>query len=267
MPEIRSMKADDWDQLQEIDVEIFPDDALEEDWFRKRVERDGCFVLVRDGQIVGNLIVARFGADEGHLGRIGVAKSQQGKGYGSMLMEYAIDWFRKEGGIGEVHLYTQDFNKTAQSLYKKFGFRKSGTTWHYFVPFDSIQPKNDCTCQEIQESEIESVAEMFPSLPAEQIRRFMTYEEFQVLTLKDRGGNIQGVCRFTPSFPGCFPFEIAATGLFDDFINGIERFSLPENDYVRVTFTNLPMLAALCEKRNYRLHHKLFKMALHLEES
>ena len=264
MPEIRPMKAEDWTQLHEMDVEIFPDDSLQEDWLKKRVERDGCFVLIQDGQIVGNLIVARFGEDEGHLGRIGIAKSQQGKGYGSMLMEYAIDWFRREGEIREVHLYTQDFNKTAQSLYKKYGFKKSGTTWHYFVPHDSVKPKNKHTCQEIQESEIELVGKMFPSLPVKQIRRFLTYEEFHVLTLKDKDGNIQGACRFTPSFPGCFPFEITELDCFDDFIAGMKKFSLSEYDYCRITFTDIPELAELCEDREYRLHHRLHKMTLSL---
>lgn len=264
MPEIRPMRLEDWTQLHEMDIQIFPDDSLQQDWFEKRVERDGCFALVQGDQIVGNLIVTRFGADEGHLGRIGVAKSQQGKGYGSMLMEYAIDWFRKEGGIREVHLYTQDFNKTAQSLYKKYGFRRSGTTWHYFVPYDSVKPKNTYTCQDINEKEIETAGKMFPSIPAEQIRRFLTYKEFHVLTLKDKDGNIQGACRFTPSFPGCFPFEITGLDCFDDFIAGMKKFSLPEYDYCRITFTDIPELGELCEDRGYRLHHRLHKMTLTL---
>ncbi len=265
MPDIRPMKAEDWEQIHEMDLEIFPDDPIEEDWFRKRVEREGCFVLDQDDQIIGNLIVSRFGVDAAHLGRIGIAKSKQGKGYGSMLMAYAIEWFQKKGEIREVHLYTQDFNETAQNLYKKYGFRRVGTTWHYFVPYDSTEPRNKYTCQEIQESEIELVGQKFTSLPTEQIRRFLTYEEFRVLTLKDNEGNIEGACRFTPSFPGCFPFEVTSVECFDDFMVGLLDFKLPEHDYCRVTFTDIPELVELCEKRNYRLHHRLHKMALTID--
>jgi GNAT superfamily N-acetyltransferase len=261
------MKLEDWDSFHEMDEEIFSDDPVEEDFFRKRVGCDGFFALTQEGQIVGNLIVAPYGNDEGHLGRIGVAKKYQNKGLGSMLMDYAIDWFQKQDCVLNVHLYTQDFNKSAQALYKKYGFVRSGTTWHYFVPFDSLQPKNKYSCQEIKEEEIDIVGSKFPSLPAEQIRRFLSYEEFLVLTLKDQNGSIQGACRFTPSFPGCFSFEMTTTECFDDFISGMKEFSLPEYNYVRATFTNLPELAKLCEKRNYRLHHRLSKMLLDLNRT
>jgi len=248
-----------------MDAEIFPDDPLEERFFLKRIEREGCFTLLLDGKIVGNLIVARYGKDGGHLGRIGVAKAHHNKGLGSVLLECAIDWFQQQGGIREVHLYTQDFNKPAQTLYKKYGFERSGTTWHYFVPFNSLQPLNRYSCQKIQENEIDSVGDRFPSMPPEQIRGFLTYEENLVLTVKDQYGDIQGACRFTPSFPGCMPFEITSLECFDDFLMGIKELSLPEYDYCRVTFTDIPQLAKLCEDRGYRLHHRLHKMSLSLE--
>jgi GNAT superfamily N-acetyltransferase len=259
---VRLMADEDWKQLHKMDLEIFPDDVLDEEWFKKRVQKDGCFVLDLEGCISGYLVVARYGMDEGHLGRIGVAKMSQGKGYGSVLMQYALDWFRNQEGIRSVHLYTQDFNSVAQELYKKFGFRRSGTTWHFFVPYKTLKPTREYTCQGIEEDEIESAGRRFPSLPAEQIKRFLTHEEFRVLTLKDRNGSIVGVCRFTPSFPGCMPFEIADTSYFDDFAAGVRRFGLPEYDYVRITFTNMPELARLCEKRGYHLHHRLYKMTL-----
>ena len=264
MPDIRPAKSEDWDEFHVMDLEVFPDDAMKEDWFKKRTERDGSFVLIQDDRIIGNLIVARFGDDEAHLGRIAVAKSHQGKGFGSMLMEYAIDWFRKQGGIRVAHLYTQDFNESAQGLYKKYGFKRSGTTWSYYVPYDSVEPNKKHTCQKIQKEEIDSVGSRWSSLPPEQIRRFLATEEQDVLTLKDMEGNIEGVCRFTPSFPGCFPFEITSLDCFDDFLAGLMEFKLPEHDYLRVTFTDLPDLANLCDKREYRLHHRLHKMSLAL---
>jgi predicted GNAT family acetyltransferase len=216
-----------------------------------------------DDKIIGNLIVARFGKEEGYLNRIGVAKEHQGKGFGSKLMEYAIDWFRQEGGIKTVHLHA-DLNEAAQGMYRKHGFTKIGTTWHYFVPFDSLEPIQKYTCHEIQDDEIDSVGSRFPSIPPETIRRFLTNEKQHVLTLKDENENIAGVCRFTPGFPGCFPFEITNIDCFDDFVFGIKEFSIPEYDYCRVTFTDIPELADLCEKRDYRIHHILYKMSLEL---
>jgi ribosomal protein S18 acetylase RimI-like enzyme len=264
MPNIRPMKAEDWEEFHKMDVEIFPDDAMEEESFRKRVDGDGCFVLTLDGQIIGNLIVNRFGKDGGYLGRIGVVEAHRGKGFGSVLLDYALDWFHKEGGIRTVQLQA-DLNEAAQGLYKKYGFKKAGTTFHYFVPYDSVEPQQKYTCQEIQEDEIESVGKQFSSIPAEVIRRFLASDDYHVLTLKDMNGNIEGVCRFTPSFPGCFPFEITSVDCFDDFVAGLMEFKLLEHDYCRVTFTDIPELAELCEKREYRLHHRLHKMSLQLE--
>ena len=264
MPHIRPMKADDWEGFQKLDLEVFPRDPVKEGWFVKRTQQPGCFALVQDGEIIGQLFVTRFGADEAHLGRIGVAKAHQGKGYGSMLLDCAVRWFQKEGGIRAAHLYTEDYNEVAQGLYKKYGFKRIGTTWHYFVPYDSVEPKYKYTCHEIKEEEVDSVAKTFPSIPAEVIRRYVAHEKDVFIVLKDKEGSIQGACRFTPSFPGCMPFEITKLECFDDFVAGLKEFKLQEHDYCRVTFTDNQELADLCQERGYRLHHRLHKMELTL---
>lgn len=261
---VRRMQETDWDSIHRIEVEIFPDDPMNNEWFMKRLDRDGCFALEDRNQVIGLLIVAPFGEDEGHLGKIGVAASHQGKGYGKILMQHAIQWFKSHGNIRKVHLYTQDHNSTAQGLYRSFGFQISGTTWHYFIPFGSLTPRGQHTCQKIEEKEIDSVGKKYPALPAAQIRRFMEYDEHLVLTLKDNVGTIHGVCRFTPEFPGCFPFLIDRQELLDDFIYGVKAFGLQKYDYVRLTFTDYPMIAEVCENRGYKLHHRLFKMTLDL---
>ncbi|MFW9904314.1 MAG: GNAT family N-acetyltransferase [Candidatus Thorarchaeota archaeon] len=260
-PVIRPMTIYDWDGFHKSDREIFPDDSILENWFNKRVQRDGFFALEKHGQIIGQLILALFGENEGHIGRIGIDKEHQGEGYGDLLMEYAIKWFRKYKVVKQVHLYTQDHNKVAQNLYKKCGFRISGDTWHYFIPYDSLNPLNIYTCQEILEDEIDPVGEKYAdTLPAAQIRRFQSSVDFHVLTLKNTEGEIVGACRFTPSFPGCFPFVLDNLDSFDDFLFGLKPFSLPDYNYYRITFTDYPKLAQICEERKYKLHHRLYKM-------
>ncbi len=264
-PVIRPMTVEDWPIFHKFDIKNFPDDSIAEDWFKKRVEREGFFALDLNSHIVGQLILALFGDDEGHLGRIGVDENHQGEGYGNLLMKHAIEWFQKHKVIKQIHLYTQDHNTVAQNLYMKSGFIVSGSTWHFFVPFDSLRPLNIYTCQEILEDEIDPVGEKYAdTLPAAQIKRFLTYDEFHVFTLK-YNDDIVGACRFTPSFPGCFPFVLDDIVSFDDFMVGLKPYSLPDYDYIRVTFTDYPNLAQLCEKRKYKLHHRLFKMTLALD--
>ena len=260
-PNIRKMELDDWNEFHVHDIEIFPDDSIQEAGFESLLERNECFVLEDKDEMVGHLCISRFGENESHLARIGVSKKHQRKGYGKLLMQHALDWFNNQGDIVKVHLYTQHDNHAAQSLYKQFGFSTVGTTWHYFVPFETLKPTGVFTCQKLQKDEIEHAGQLYPSLPAVQIERFLSRDEYLVLTVKDRDGVIQGVARFTPSFPGSFPFEISTIDGFDDFLLGMKEFSLPEYDYVRVTFTDNHELAELCASREYRLHHKLFKMS------
>ncbi|MFX1342858.1 MAG: GNAT family N-acetyltransferase [Promethearchaeota archaeon] len=264
-PHIRPMRKEDWNPLSKLDVEIFPEDSLSENEFQRMVDSQRMFALESESkQLIGYLYVAPFGDDTGIIGRIGVTKTQQKKGLGSQLMQYAINWFQEQGGIRKVILNTQDFNMAAQKLYTKFGFRTVGTTWHYFVPFNTIQPQGRYTCHEITAKEINSVSTLYPeTMPASQIHRWLENNLF-VFTLKTATKKIIGACRFTPDFPGAFPFNLEVVEAFDDFIEGIRTFSLPAFDYVRVTFTDNFELAKLMEHRKYKLHHRLYKMELKL---
>lgn len=254
------MKDDDWMEFEKLDEELFPSDRVGQESFTTQVDRGAFFALESDDRMVGMLSLAKFGEDAGHLGRIGVSKSVQNRGLGAKLMEYAMDWFRNEK-ISNAILYTQDHNKHAQHLYKKFGFKIIGTTWHYFVPFRTINSSGKYLCESIQDGEIEAVGEKYGEyLPAAQIRRFLETDDFHVLVLKNKEKDIVGACRFTPAFPGCFPFQIDSIDCFDDFISCLKPYGLPEFDYVRLTFTDNEDLAALCYERGYEIHHKLFRM-------
>lgn len=259
---IRPMNSEDWGAYRQIDEGIFPNNLTSEESFNKLLEKEGFYALEVDDDMAGVLIVNRFGDHEGHLQRIGVAKDYQGNGYGKALMEHALEWFR-DRDCESVHLYTQDFNNVAQSLYTQFGFEIAGTSWHYFVPFDSINPKGKCTCRDISEEEIEEVGQRYETeLPAAQIMRYLYAGRYHILVLKGHSGELKGACRFSPNFPGCFPFLIEDVSCFDDFVAGVEPFGLPKFNYVRVTFTDYPRLADLCENRDYELHQRLYKMRL-----
>jgi len=264
---LRPMREEDYEALHEMEQDIFKEDSVTRDQFINSVSTRYFVALEVEGEIAGELTLSRYGSDEGVLNRIGVAKSFQRKGLGTYLMNHALDWFQKEGDIKVVHLYTQDYNKTAQSLYKKFDFTVTGTTWHYIVPFATIKPEGRYSCQHIQENEIDFVGEKYPTLPAAQIRNYLEDKvtKYYILTLKNNEGEIQGAARFTPSYPGSFPFEINGKDGFDDFMKGIEKLSLLEFDYVRTVFTDNQELAELCDERNYHLHHKLYKMSHKME--
>ncbi|MFX0054758.1 MAG: GNAT family N-acetyltransferase [Candidatus Hermodarchaeota archaeon] len=257
---IRLIREDDWPEFQVIDAELFPDDLMSNESFSRAISRGAFFALESDTRLIGMLVVSKFGEGAGHLGRIGVSKSMQNKGFGTILMEYAMDWFRNEN-LTQAILYTQDHNKHAQHLYRKFGFEIIGTTWHYFVPFKTLTPTGEYRCEPIHDEEIDFVGRKYHDyLPAAQIGRFLESEDFLVFVLKNRDSDIVGACRYTPSFPGCMPFRIDNLDGVDDFIHGLEEHSLPKYDYIRLTFTDNEDLANLCHSRGYKLHHRLFRM-------
>jgi ribosomal protein S18 acetylase RimI-like enzyme len=261
---IRPLKDDDFDaflKYQEVGS------VDEETWgrFQRLVQGDAFFGLFVDGLLIGHLNLLPFGDDSSHFQGVYILSEHRGKGYGNLFMEHALEWYREQGSIRKVHLYTEQTNKVAQNLYKKYGFEITSEAWHFFVPFDSLSPQNKHGCEEIQEDEIDVVGASFESaMPASYIRRNLSSERTRMIKLVDGKGDIAGVCRLNPNFPGCFPFAIGEVDVFDDFIEGLREFSSDEFDYVRVTFFGIPELANLCKSRKYQLHHELFRMTRRL---
>ncbi|MFX1565639.1 MAG: GNAT family N-acetyltransferase [Promethearchaeota archaeon] len=259
---IRPMRNDDLTTFQQIDAKIFDvNDQLSEEFFLQRVQMPGFFALeTKTGGQIGYLILGQFSDEIGHLGRIGVKKSMQSQGIGSYLMEFALNWFLQQEKIQEVQLYTQVDNLHAQGLYKKFGFQVIGQTLHYFVPFDSLTAKGSFSLQLAQPEEFSRIADLFPkALPIGAIRRYHKKEQ-PIYILRDVSDNIVGAARFTPSFPGCFPFELNTILGFDDFVFGFQPLCVPPSEFLRITYHENEQLAQLCETRHYKLHHRLFRM-------
>ena len=59
---LRSMTNNDWDILHEMEQEIFEEDQLRKDHFINTVKKGNYFAMEIDGQIFGELNVARFGS-------------------------------------------------------------------------------------------------------------------------------------------------------------------------------------------------------------
>jgi RimJ/RimL family protein N-acetyltransferase len=113
---VRPVRLEDWEAYHQFDEEIFPEDAMRRERFDSRIGLGEFFVVESsDSRIIGQLSVGKFGENDAHLGRIGVAKSMQNKGLGTKLMKAALDWFNKEN-IHRAILYTQDYNTVAQHL-------------------------------------------------------------------------------------------------------------------------------------------------------
>src|SRR5881275_2898436 len=91
--------------------------------------RGRVFVLRRDGVIVGmiNLLFTISTAEGGFvilLEDLVIHKEYQGKGYGSKLLQYAID-FAKQKNFLRITLLTDRTENVAQAFFRKHGFVES----------------------------------------------------------------------------------------------------------------------------------------------
>lgn len=57
---------------------------------------------------------------------IAIAPQYQGRGYGTEVINWALDWAFRYGNYHRVHLGTVSYNERAQHLYKKLGFVEEG---------------------------------------------------------------------------------------------------------------------------------------------
>jgi GNAT superfamily N-acetyltransferase len=96
--------------------------------------RDGLWLAVRDGQIVGSVAIdgSHAGEDGAHLRWFIVADALRGQGLGTALLSAAVEFCRTRH-YGRVYLWTFAGLDAARHLYEKFGFclvlQQQGAQW------------------------------------------------------------------------------------------------------------------------------------------
>ncbi|KXH47131.1 hypothetical protein CSAL01_08540 [Colletotrichum salicis] len=79
---------------------------------------------------------------------IAIAPQYQGRGYGTEVINWALDWAFRYGNYHRVHLDTVSYNERAQHLYKKLGFVEEGRSresywfnrqWHDTISYGILE--------------------------------------------------------------------------------------------------------------------------------
>ena len=90
-----------------------------EDWRRLlRLEPNGCFVAIQDGQIVGTVTTTCYGKELAWIGMMLVHPERRRQGIASGLMRQAVDYVKKAG----VNCIRLDATPAGRPLYEKLGF-------------------------------------------------------------------------------------------------------------------------------------------------
>ena len=149
---IRAFRPDDLPTLKTITVEAFHGVSIDQgiegefgpiaghDWqWRKarhldedaRADAEGIFVAEVDGQIVGYITTRRdTEAGIGHIPNLALAAGHRGQGLGRMLIEHALEHFRRVG-LTHAKIETLVQNEVGQHLYTSLGFREVARQIHF----------------------------------------------------------------------------------------------------------------------------------------
>jgi ribosomal-protein-alanine N-acetyltransferase len=270
MLHFRKFVVKDWKDFNEITIEAFPEEGIQKEGFIGTLEDEGFIGGFIDNKLIGYLRLLTH-KDYGHLGQIAVTKLERGKGYGNILMKYALDYFESKG-MKRVGLYVETNNQPAISLYKKFGFEKQFESWHYWIDEDfykQIEESNkrieNSELRVLTSSDFETILEVFPEINREELESHLNIEQDQGLTgVKSIplglyvSNELQIYGRLNPEFPGCRPFLVTDTQYVDEFISNLVRYN--KKNFIRLTFDRNSKLAAFFEERGYKLHHHLYVM-------
>ncbi|MHA2338793.1 MAG: GNAT family N-acetyltransferase [Candidatus Hodarchaeales archaeon] len=266
----RRLTPDDWLSFKDIEDNAFPRDKIDGEEFKRLVTSEGFIGYFTNNvseELIGYLYLTLLD-DYAHLNRIGVHHNWRGKGFGKLLMEYAINYFLNYNPK-EIGIYVETNNKVAISLYQKYGFVIQFESWHYIVGLSSFNKSDHNTenyeLKEVNIEDLEILENTFDNFNSIEIRRTLEREKknektklfFLGLT---HYGEFVGFARFNPSFSGCRPFNYSALKHVDPFIELLKKYKLPEKEYIRITFDNYRELAKKFDEDEYKKHHHLYKL-------
>lgn len=265
---IRNLTDTDWDQFNILEIDAFPNDPIDKDAFLLHTKDRAFFGLFNDnGILIGYLNCAIYG-DYAHLHRIGILSTERGNGYGSMLFKKAISYFENQNHP-IFSLFVESHNSVAISLYKKFDLEIIFESWHFIINLEVHESVakpllSDITSREITIEDFEQIKNVFPHAELSELRGMLEVAKVKGSINKFLGmfykSDLKAITRFNKSFSGCRPFFISDINYFDSFIDQLLNLKDPDKNYIRITFDDNDKLAELCKKRNYTIHHHLYKM-------
>lgn len=267
MREFRNIEEKDWREFIEVNKSAFQDDHMEKENFLNHVKDEGFIGLFVANTLVGYLLM-RIMSDYGHLTNIAVSAKHQRKGYGAELMKYSIEFFKKHN-VKKMGLYVETKNVVAIKMYKKFGYKVSNESWHYWIKkeqLEEIETKHLSDTSghiiEVKEEDYDRIVRAFPVINKEELMYHLKSKKYMTLGYKIKG-EIKVYARFNVNFSGCRPFlYINETRHVDEFIVKMKKYR--KKEYLRLTFDNSKELSEEFERRGYKLWHHLFNMEKNL---
>ena len=124
-------------------LKCLSDSLFNDGWTQKQFQDElenynaKIFLLENNNQIVG-FVCLRTNTDEMEILNIGVGKDFQGKGYGKILLQKAIEYAEKKQ-ITQIFLEVREDNTKALNLYKTMGFCENRRRKKYYASCDELE--------------------------------------------------------------------------------------------------------------------------------
>jgi [ribosomal protein S18]-alanine N-acetyltransferase len=137
--QLRSFRPSDLDTLHEIDHACFPPAiSYSRDDLASFINQDRSetWIAEQDGRIAGFLVADRQPPRAGHIITLDVVLACRRQGIGTLLMDAAEEWVRKQG-LQLVYLETGADNVTAQRFYVRRGYERYRIIDSYYANGDA----------------------------------------------------------------------------------------------------------------------------------
>lgn len=129
--EIKKVNSRDLKKIVKLEQNIFKKNAISKDLMEKLIQNNTFFLKLEIGkirkQIIGFIIGIRDIKERVNIVNFLIKPKFQNKGYGSYLLQKAIEEVKKLAEIKKIVLNVQISNSTAIKLYEKFNFKRDPT--------------------------------------------------------------------------------------------------------------------------------------------
>lgn len=259
---LRDLVASDWSEFKKMEDEIFPEDSTREESYNIGLSSPkGLFVVMvhkESKEFIGYCRFLLYGT-LGYIQRIGVRPKYQQKGYGAILMDSAMDNLEKAGAT-KFMLYVMQENEAAINLYKKYLFQIEYHSIQFEIPFKSLPKEPRGECRHIDWGEIQLLCLRFGLNPY-RIQSYFGQENQHVLVYQRMGQQL-GMCRFSPDFPGAFPFIIRDKDLALDFVAHLVTYiTNKEFDAVKILIDQQQDLVDYMSDKKMPVRNRLYRMS------
>ena len=121
---IEQVNPQDLNEIYRLEKRSFKKDAFSKNTVQRLIIHSDIFLkLIYKNNIIGFIIAIQDEKDRINLINFLVDRKHQRKGYGTLLLENAIERFKKIDGISHVILNVKTSNTSAIELYKRFNFK------------------------------------------------------------------------------------------------------------------------------------------------